>query len=223
MKLHLFLVLFAAQSLRADWVIVENNIAGDQNKPTTIKIKDNLIRSDMGDKMTVLLNATDGSVQMFMHAKKTLIRVNPATLKSMSALAGKFLAGGDDGLPVKPKATGEKVKVGEWDAEVYTWQSKIGSGKFYLSKDFPHFSELNAAMEKISKSMGNPMSSLYPSYADFPGMVVKSEMSMMGKPTTTELVSVKEGPLSDADFKAPEGYTEMKLPSFPGGAPASKP
>ncbi|MDB6137686.1 MAG: hypothetical protein JWO94_758 [Verrucomicrobiaceae bacterium] len=216
MKLPLFLALVAVQSLHADWVIIQNTTTGDAAKPMTIKIKEDQIRNDMGDKMTVILHGKDGSVEMYMHDQKKLIRMDAASLKGVTAMAGKFL-GGEDGAPAKPKPTGEMVKVGAWNAEIYTWESKIGSAKFYIAKDFPRYAELNKAMDKISKSMSNPMASLYPSASDFPGMVVKTEMTVMGKPTTTELVSATEAPLSDNEFKAPEGYTEMKLPSFPNG------
>ncbi len=214
MKLPLVLaLLFAAQSLHADWVLVEKT--STDGKGMTVKIKDNLIRNDMGEKMTVILNADEGVAQMYLHANKTLMRMDLNALKNASALAGKFL-GGDSGPAPKPKATGEHVKVGDWDAEIYTWESKVGTGKFYIAKDFPRFEELNKAMDKVAKSMNNPMSSLYPNHADLPGMVVKTEMTVMGKPTTTELVSAKEGPLSADEFKGPEGYKEMKMPNIPG-------
>ncbi len=223
MKLHLLLALFTAQTLHADWVIVQNTTTpgSETAKVMTIKIKDNKIRSDMGDKMTALVDANDGSVQMFMHDQKKLIRMNANAMKGVGAMASKFL-GSEGGQPTKPKATGEKVKVGDWDAEVYTWESKMGGAKFFIAKDFPKFAELNKAMDKVSKSMGNPMANLYPSATDFPGMVVKSEMTMMGKLTTSQLVSAKEEAVAEGDFKAPEGYTEMKIPSFPGGAPKGK-
>jgi hypothetical protein len=153
---------------------------------------------------------------MFMHDKKMLMRLNMQAMKGVTALAGKFLGGGDD-KPARPKATGEKVKVGDWDTEVYTWEGKIGSAKFYIAMDFPHFADLNKAMDKISKSMSNPMSSMFPNNADFPGMVVKTEMTVMGKATSSQLVSAKEQPVPADDFKGPEGYQEMKLPTFPKG------
>ncbi len=215
MKLYVALALFfAAQSLHADWVIIQKTNTGGKESTMTVKIKDNMIRNDMGDKMTAIINADAGDIQMFMHDQKKLIRMNAEALKGVGAMAGKFLG---DGAPAKPKATGEKVKVGEWDTEVYTWESKMGTAKFYLAKDFPKYAELNKAMDKISKSMANPMAAMFPSATDFPGMSVKSEMTMMGKVTTTELVSAKEESVPADAFKAPEGYTEMKLPMFPGG------
>jgi hypothetical protein len=106
--------------------------------------------------------------------------------------------------------------VGEHETEIFTWSGKIGSGKFWVAKDFEHFAELNAFQDKLMKAMGNPAAALVPQNSDFPGMVVKSEMSVMGKTATSELVSAKQDVLEDAVFTAPEGYQEMKMPSLPG-------
>ncbi len=216
MKLHLAIAFFAVQSLHADWVIVQKTSTGDHDKSVTTQIKDDQIRSDVGNDTTVLLNGKDGSVQMFMHAKKKSMRVNTASLKGLNSVAGKLL-GGDDGKATTPKATGENVKVGEWNTEVYAWKSAVGSAKFYIAKDFPHFASLNAAMDKVSKSMSNPMSAMFPDYASLPGMVVKSEITMLSRTVSTELVSAKEEPVPDSAFQAPEGYAEMKIPAFPSG------
>lgn len=219
MKTALAIAAFIAltPSLRADWVIVQNSKALGQDSQMTIKVKGDHIRNQIGTSMTVLMDVAKGTSKMFMHDSKSVMTMNTSTMKMAAGLASQFLGGGSDGAPAKPKATGEKVKVGEWNAEVYTWESKLGSGKFYVAKDFPKFDELNKAMDRITKSMSNPMSAMFPNFADFPGMVVKSEMTMMGQLSTTELVSAKEEPVSDAEFKEPEGYKELKMPTLPGG------
>lgn len=202
-------------TLRADWVIIQNSKALGQDSQMTIKVKGDHIRNQIGTKMTVLMDVAKGTSKMFMHDSKSVMVVNSGTMKAAAGLASQLLGGGD-GASTKPKATGEKVKVGEWNAEVYTWQSKMGSGKFYVAKDFPKFEELNKAMDRIAKSMSNPMSAMLPNFADFPGMVVKTEMTVMGHLSTSELVSAKEEPVSDEDFKEPEGYKELKMPGLPG-------
>ena len=115
-----------------------------------------------------------------------------------------------------PKATGKMEKVGEYECEIYTWEGKLGTGKFWVAKDFPNAKELNELQDKMMKSMGSPMASLVPQNSDFPGIVVKSEMTVMGKLNISELVSAKQEPVSDDVFKTPEGYQEMKTPGLPG-------
>lgn len=204
-----------APSLRADWVIIQSTKSKDKDSKMTIKIKGDQIRNDIGTKMTVFINAAKGETHMFIHKSKSVMKMNADTVKSAAGLASQLLGGSEPAA--KPKATGEKAKVGEWDTEVYTWDSKLGTGKFYVAKNFPKFDELSKAMDRVTKSSNNPMAALFPSYQDFPGMIVKSEMTMMGQLTSTELVSAKEQPVDDAEFKEPEDYKELKMPGLSGG------
>jgi hypothetical protein len=75
-------------------------------------------------------------------------------------------------------------------------------------------------MDDMTKAVPNPMQGQVPMNTDFPGMVVKTEMKVkiMGQEieSVTELVSAKEETVDPKDFKAPEGYSEMKMPSIPG-------
>ena len=117
------------------------------------------------------------------------------------------------------------MKVGEWDTEVYTWEGTLGAGKFFVARNFPDFAKLSKIMDDMTKAMPNPMAGQVPMNTDFPGMVVKSVMKVkvMGQEVdaTTELVSAKEETVDPKEFKAPEGYTEMKMPKLPGlNAPA---
>ena len=59
-------------------------------------------------------------------------------------------------------------------------------------------------------------SRLSPKASETPGMVVKSEVTMMGQKSTSELTSIEETEFADADFEAPEGYETMGLPNIPG-------
>ena len=164
--------------------------------------------------MTMLMDSSQGTAKMFMHDKKTVMKMNGDTFKTAAGLASKFL-GNSDTPPAKPKATGQKVKIGDWDTEVYTWESKIGQGKFYVCKDFPKFSDLTKAMDRIAKSMSNPMSAMFPSYSEFPGMIVKSEMTMMGNTSTTELISAKEQPVSEEGSRSLKTTRTPRCPPCP--------
>ena len=208
-------LLLIVPSLHADWEVIQKMQVQGRDQQMTIKIKGDLIRNDMGTEMTVLADTKNGWSEAYMHANKMKVRMSAEMMQSAGALAKQF-AGGDQ-PPVKPKATGEKVKVGEWQTEVYTWESKMGGGKFYVAAGFPKFDELSSAMDKLAKASNNPMAGLFPSNTDFPGMVVKSELTIMGQKTVSELVSATEKTLNEADFKNLEGYQEVKIPTLPGG------
>jgi hypothetical protein len=213
-SLLLACAVFSCQTLLADWTITQKNTTDGKAENMVIKVKGDKTRADVGDQMSVISDAAAGEVTMFMHAQKMMMKMNGDSMKSIMALAGQMLGKGS--TPVKPVATGKMEKVGDYETEIYTWSGQLGSGKFWVAKDFPGFAELNAVQDKLMKAMGNPAASFAPQNSDFPGMVVKSEMNVMGKSALSELVSVAKDPVDEAIFKAPEGYQEMKMPSLPG-------
>lgn len=207
-------VVFSFRTALADWTIIQKNTTDGKAENMVIKVKRDKTRADVGDQMSVISDAAAGEVTMFMHAQKMMMKMNGDSMKGIMALAGQML--GKDSVPSKPVATGQMEKVGEYETEIYTWSGQLGSGKFWVAKDFPGFAELNAVQDKLMKAMGNPAASFAPQNSDFPGMVMKSEMNVMGKSALSELVSVAKDPVDEAIFKAPEGYQEMKMPTLLG-------
>lgn len=205
---------------RAEWVIIEKQSAAGQTKESKTQIKGDKARTDVGEDQSVLLDTATSEMIVLMHAQKSFMKMNPETIKGAMAMAQQFLGGATEGGAEsgKPVATGEMAKVGDWDAEIYTWKGKIGGGKFWIAKDFEGGDKIQAIQEKLMKGLGagNPMAGLVPNPADFPGIVVKSEITIMGQTATTELVSAKEEIVPDAVFAMPADYQEMKMPSIPG-------
>lgn len=208
----LLALLCAATFARADWVVVQKTTAEGQNKVITTKIKGEQARVDVGTEMSLILDAA--GMTMMMHAQKVMMKADPATLKSLVDAAAK-MAGPADAPKAKPVSTGQKEKVGEWDAEIFTWEGAMGKGRFWVTKAIPKYTELNAITDKLSKAMGNAMSGMSPEASDFDGMPVKSEVVMMGKTIVTLLESVKEQEVDAKEFLPAEGYTEMKMPAPP--------
>jgi hypothetical protein len=208
------LMLTILPSAQADWTLIQKTTTDGKADEMIIKVKGDKTRADIGKQMSMISDAATGEIVMFMHEQKMMMKMNGDSMKGIMALAGNLLGKGEPAA--KPAATGKMEKVGEHEAEIYTWSGKIGSGKFWVAKNFEHFAELNAIQDKLMKAMGNPTAAMVPSNSDFPGMIVKSEMSVMGKIATSELVSAKQDPIDDAVFTAPEGYQEMKMPSLPG-------
>jgi hypothetical protein len=213
----LLVLLLTATCASADWVIVQKTTTEGQDKETVTRIKGEQARVDVGAEMSVIAGA-DGMV-VLMHAQKMLMKMDLAKMRTALEMAAKAAGPLGNQPAAKPVATGQKEKVGEWEAEIYTWEGQIGKGRFWVAKDFPKFAEINAINDKLGKTMGNTMAGLAPQAADFNGMVVKSEMTMMGKNVSTLLVSAMEQEVDAKEFTAPAGYNEMKMPMLPGGAP----
>ncbi len=217
LALALSLALSISGLSRADWVIVEKQDAAGQANESKTQIKGDKARTDVGEQMSVILDASTTDITMLMHGQKSFMKVNPDKMKGLMAMAQQ-LTGNGGGEATKPVATGEKEKVGEWDAEIYTWQGKMGAGKYWIATNFEGADEIREIQSKLMKGLGagNPLAGMAPDPMDFPGMVVKSEMTIMGQTAKTELVSATKEDVSDDIFAMPEGYQEMKMPSIPG-------
>jgi len=115
----------------------------------------------------------------------------------------------------KPKATGQKEKVGTWETEVFEAETGMGPARMWVAKDFPNYDSIQKELKRISEATTKGKT-FDPSNFDMGGMVVKLEMgSPVGKIVTT-LVRVETKELDAKDFEVPQGYTEQKLPSIPG-------
>jgi uncharacterized protein DUF4412 len=211
LALSFAVLVLATTFATADWVLVQKTDADGKESQVITKVKGDQARVDMGDKMSVILGA-DG-MTMLMHAQKMMIKRDLATMKAMLDKMKEGLA--DKQSAAKPVTTGQKEKVGEWDTEIYTWEGKMGKGRFWVAKDFPKHKEISAVSDRLGKLMGGSMSALSPQAADFDGMVVKSEVTMMGKSVISSLVSAKEEEVDAKEFVPPQDYNEMKLPSAP--------
>ena len=214
-------ILLTAAFARADIVIEQKMESAIINGNVTMKVKGDNARMDMpsplGGNVTTLMNFKSGDMVTLMHQQKMAMKMNLADVKKQQE-AGQKALGVDPTKIEKPKATGAKEKVGDYDTEIFEMNQGALQAKLWIAKDFPNAQAIKDQMMKLSSSMGG--AGFDPSKVDVPGMVVKSEVSTpVGKMTIT-LVKAKEEPVDDAEFKKPEGYQEMEMPKMQVPAPA---
>ena len=214
------LVLLVAAA-RADLVIVQKMESAVINGEVTMKVKGDQARMDMpnplGGNVTTLMNFKSGDMLTLMHQQKMAMKMSLNDVKKQQE-AGQKALGVDPSKIEKPKTTGKTEKVGEYDAEIFEMSQGGVQAKLWVAKDFPNAQAIKDQMNKLSSSIGG--AGFDPSKVDVPGMVVKSEVNTpVGKMTVT-LVKAKEEPVEDSEFKQPEGYQEIKMPTMPApGAP----
>lgn len=220
-----FLLFFAVSLLFletsfADWVVrYKATFEGQGQEMNIMQIKGDKVRMDIGEVekgqgLSVVTNGVSGSVVTLIHHSKSMFKTDEESRKGMMARDGGAMR---ESMPaVKIVATGQKEKVGTYDCEVYTWSSQGGSGKFWFAEDFPGYQQINAAMEKVHRYDVPHNFALYPQPSDFPGMLIKSEMTMMGISGVTELVLAKEATVNESTFALPEDYQEVETRVMPG-------
>jgi hypothetical protein len=206
------LFLLAVVFARADLIVEQKLDSPFMNGNITMKIKGDQARMDLpnpaGGNVTMLINIKSGEMTTLIHAQKVLMKMKLEDAKKQGEEQQKA-AGVDVSKIEKPKATGMKEKVGDWDCEIFEMNTGGVNGRVWVAKDFPNFKAVMDQMNKFSSALSGTID---PSKFDLGGMQVKAEVTVVGAKVTTTVVKVKEEPVADSEFSLPDGYEEKKLP-----------
>jgi hypothetical protein len=206
-------VLFTVAAFaRADLVVEQKMESAMQNGVITFKIKGDMARIDspspVGGTVTTIINTKSGKMVSLMHAQKMAMVMDLATMRGRAEAAMK--SSGVDPSAVKPVATGQKQKIGDWDAEEYTINVGGGTMHVWVAPKFPNGQLVKEELGKFSKAASG--GALDPNSFNLPGVTVKSEMDTAAGKIVTTLQSAKEVAVPDSDFVVPDGYRTMPLP-----------
>ncbi len=242
-KLPLILCLFlAALHARADVIIVETMKNGSQTATITTKIKGDKSRTDIssqsadpanpsnpGDSThtSIIADLATGDIITLVHESKNFVKFSPDKTKGLVDDLQKSKAN----VLASPKIvdTGRAEKVGDYATEIYTAETQGAKYTYWVTKNFPDFASLQEQMRKFQirqtdlKRRFGMKDDLSPDIWTLDGMAVKTEiLNDKNETTVMAIVSARNQPIDDADFKIPADYTEMEQPQPPGG-PAQAP
>jgi len=222
--LVLLSLAFSLMIAHADLVLQQNVESAMINGTITTQIKGNKIRTDMPataqGAVSTIMDLNSGDSVTLLHQQKVAMTVPGAEIKQMVENMKKARAeAGTNAPPPKFQDTGKTEKVGNYDAEIYTWSSPDGANQtVWVAKDFPNYAQIKVQMDKLNNS---PIAELSkgstPDVSTLPGMVVKTQMEMNGQKVTSTLVAVKEQPVDASIFQIPKDYQEK---TQPGAGPA---
>jgi hypothetical protein len=219
MKLLFLVPLVASFSIaaRADMVIVQKVESAGQSAEMTMKFKGNKVRADVSPQLTTLTDAATGEVTTIMHPQKTYMSIPASSTKAMmeQMQARTQGAAGSPAPHPKLQPTGRKEKINGFDTAEYVCDFGGMKISYWLAPGFPNWSGVLAAIMKFQQGGLAAMAKAFmPDPSDFAGMPIRTETAMNGQKVTTTLVSVKDQPVDESEFKIPAGYTETKMPSF---------
>lgn len=214
----------------ADLTIVQKVEAAGQSGDVIVKIKGDKERIDSPSQPTRIIDGKTGEMTDLMNDRKTFVRISAEQMKAAAETINKF--DGDKEASAKPKLTpsGRKETINGYETEEYVYETPRFKASFWVATKYP-----DAAA--ILKQLQTPMSGAWkqsnmgmPDYSDFPGLPLKTVISLGANEVTTTITSVKQGALGDAEFTVPKDFQEMKPPAdrmpSPGeskSAPASSP
>jgi len=220
MKFALFSVFCAVAVLpaRADLTVVQKVEGTGPATDMVMKLKGDKMRIEISPKLTTIIDAKTGEMINLMSDQKTVVRMSGDKVKAAMQMAVQFNEKNGAKPAEKPKltSTGKKEVINGQETELYTFETPEFKATYWIAPKYPNGASILKQLQALNPDVWKMSNTQMPDYHDFPGLPIKTVLTMQGTQITTTLVSVKEDPLNDADFVVPKDYQEMKLPDMSG-------
>jgi hypothetical protein len=220
-----FLLGFAAVGLvflgsaRADLTIVQRVEGVAQNGDVTVKIKGDKQRIDAVSQPTRIIDGKSGEMTDLINDQKSFVTISAAQIKA--AAASMNLSSDKNSTSSKLTPTGKKETINSYETEEYVYETPQFKASFWVAKKYPGAAEILKQMQAPISGAWKPSNMGMPDYTDFPGMPLKTIISVGESHVATTIISIKQDPLSASEFEIPKDFQPMKQQTQPGGAPST--
>jgi Domain of unknown function (DUF4412) len=219
MKVPRLCLLFAAcliLNARADLTIVQKVEGAGPVADMTIKIKGEKARIDATPQISTIIDGKTGEMINLMNDQKTAVRVSAEKMKAASEMVSKFTDKGKNKSPENPKltATGKKDTVNGYEAEEYVYNAPDLKAAYWIAPKYPDGGAILKEMQSLKSETWASTFAKMPEYRDFPGLPIKTVISVGNNQITSIVTSIKRDPINDADFTIPTDFREVKTPDI---------
>ena len=110
--------------------------------------------------------------------------------------------------------TGKKETIGAYETDQYVYETPAFKATYWIASKYPDGAAILKQLQSLNSEVWNPKRMGVPDYRDFPGLPLKTVVSVSGSDVTTTLTSIKQDPLNDAEFAIPTDFQEVKMPDM---------
>ena len=199
---------------RADLTIVQKVEGAGQGGEMTIKIKGDKARIDATPKMTTIIDGKTGEITNLMNDRKKVLRISAEKMKAAAEMIGKFNGKNETVKKAKLTPTGQKETIAGYETEQYVYETPAFKATYWIASKYPNGAAILKQLQSLNSEAWNPKRIGMPDYRDFPGLPLKTIVSVSGSKVTTTLTSIKQDPLNDAEFAIPTDFQEVKVPEI---------
>jgi hypothetical protein len=209
-------------SARGDLTIVQRVEGTGQNGDVTVKIKGDKERIDAPSQPTRIIDGKTGELTDLMNNKKGFVRISAAQIKAAAETINKF--DGDE-KPAAPKLipTGKKETINGYETEEYVYETPQFKASFWVTTKYPDAAGILKQMQAPISGAWKPSNMGMPDYTDFPGLPLKTVISVGDNKVVTTIMSIKKDSVSAADFDIPKDFQELKRPIEAAPPPVESP
>jgi len=209
-------------STRGDLTIVQRIEGAAQNGDVTVKIKGDKERIDAPSQPTRIIDGKTGEMTDLMNEKKGFVRISAEQMKAAAETINKF---NDGEKPAAPKLTpsGKKETINGYETEEYVYQTPRFKASFWVASKYPDAANILKQLQAPIAGAWKPSNLGMPDYTDFPGLPIKTVISVGENQVVTTIMSIKQDSLSSADFDIPKDFQELKKPLDAAPPPVESP
>jgi hypothetical protein len=239
--LSLFVGACLLFSARADLTIMQKVDGVGGAGEMTMKIKGDKMRIEVSPQITTIFDGKTGELTNLMNDQKTVVRISADKMKAATEMIKKFNSKKESAEKASLVPTGKKETISGYETEQYAYDGPNFKATYWIALNYPDGAAILKQLQAIKSEAWNATDTKMPDYRDFPGLPIRTHIAMTkqhqgtvsnsaasgsGTEITTTLISIKQDPLSDAEFAVPKDYQEMSMPDIFGEkkvAPSSSP
>jgi hypothetical protein len=219
-KLLVVIIAFASAAIaRADLTIVQDVQGGPTSGEMTVNVKGDKARIDASPQMTMIIDSKSGDMINMMNNEKKFVRVPGNTMR---AAAGKP----QDSPAPKLTPTENHEKINGYDTTEYAFETPTYKASYWIATNYPDSPAIMADLQRLSSQVSGPATAAMPNYRDFPGIPLRTRLTLGKAQVVSTVKSISRDPLPDSLFVPPKEFTEMKmgdLGKMLGGKPGAAP
>ena len=213
--LCLVVAAFLAVPARGDLTIVSNVEGSGSVRHITTKLKGDKARVEVSPEVTTIIDNKSGEMLNLMNTKKKFLRISADKSKAIAELASKY--GGESSVPaekLKLTATGQKETINGYECEKYVRESPSVKETYWIAPLYPDSAVIVKQLQAVVPAAWNEIAKGMFDFRDFPGLPLRTIIKTDGKEIVSTITSIKQDPLSEAEFSVPKDFQELKVPNL---------
>jgi hypothetical protein len=199
-------------SARADLTIVQKVEGPGQDSETTVKIKGDKERIDAPSQPSRIIDGKSGNMTDLINDQKKFIRISAEQMKAAAETITKFEVGKESAPAQKLIPTGNKETINGYETEEFAYRTAQFQASFWVATKYPDAAAILKEMQAPFTGAWKPSNMGMPDYTDFPGLPLKTVISVGSNKVTTTITSIKKDPVNAAEFDIPKNFEELKKP-----------
>ena len=203
-------LLALAAAARADLTIVQD-VQGAPGAPgasgqMTVNVKGDKARIETSPKMTMIVDSKNGDMINMLNEQKKFIH--------MSADAMRAAAGHSQNSPSpapKLTATQNHEKINGYDTTEYVFETPQYKASYWIATNYPDSAAIMTDLQRLSNQTLGPASVGTPNYRDFPGIPLRTQLTIGKAQVVSTVKSISRESLPDSLFAPPADFQEIKM------------